>query len=84
MKSVALISAHLGITLTLTLAFAQNVIWLPLGDSITFGCTGPTIQVNRRSSLTLTVNTAPQVLVRVTHLSGYRTATISAAATVSR
>ena len=22
----------------------QNVLWLPLGDSITFGCTGPTIQ----------------------------------------
>jgi lysophospholipase L1-like esterase len=25
-------------------AAAQNVLWLPLGDSITFGCTGPTIQ----------------------------------------
>jgi len=23
---------------------SQNVLWLPLGDSITFGCTGPTIQ----------------------------------------
>ena len=25
-------------------ALPQNVLWLPLGDSITFGCTGPTIQ----------------------------------------
>ena len=25
-------------------AVPQNVLWLPLGDSITFGCTGPTIQ----------------------------------------
>jgi lysophospholipase L1-like esterase len=25
-------------------ATPQNVLWLPLGDSITFGCTGPTIQ----------------------------------------
>jgi hypothetical protein len=23
---------------------SQNVLWLPLGDSITFGCTGPTIK----------------------------------------
>jgi hypothetical protein len=22
----------------------KNVLWLPLGDSITWGCTGPTIQ----------------------------------------
>ena len=26
------------------LATPQNVLWLPLGDSITHGCTGPTIQ----------------------------------------
>lgn len=25
-------------------AAPQDVLWLPLGDSITFGCTGPTIQ----------------------------------------
>lgn len=25
-------------------AAPQNVLWLPLGDSISFGCTGPTIQ----------------------------------------
>lgn len=25
-------------------AAPQNVLWLPLGDSITHGCTGPTIQ----------------------------------------
>lgn len=23
----------------------EDVLWLPLGDSITWGCTGPTIQV---------------------------------------
>lgn len=26
---------------------AKDVLWLPLGDSITWGCTGPTIQVVR-------------------------------------
>lgn len=25
-------------------AAPQNILWLPLGDSITWGCTGPTIQ----------------------------------------
>jgi hypothetical protein len=31
-------------SLAVAVGAPQNVLWLPLGDSITFGCTGPTIQ----------------------------------------
>ena len=37
--ALALVSSVLA-----TASAVQNVLWLPLGDSITFGCTGPTIQ----------------------------------------
>lgn len=36
--------AHVGRVDASEVAPPKNVLWLPLGDSITFGCTGPTIQ----------------------------------------
>lgn len=38
------LAAMRSFTLLAVVSATQNVLWLPLGDSITFGCTGPTIQ----------------------------------------
>ena len=62
----------------------QNVLWLPLGDSITFGCTGPTIQdchsdsAGYRIPLALALSQAP---LGAPDLTGFNITTMGTATT---